>query len=477
MEVTLDKKNNVNALITIKLDETDYGTKVKKTLKEYAQKAQLKGFRPGKVPIGHIKRMYGKSVLAQEVSELANESLKNYLEEEKLRLVANPLFSETESPEVDWDTQKKFSFVYEVGLEPEMDYETAFSKIQLTKREIEISEEDVNEYIENLRKFYGERPELEESEAGDNLIGTFRQGDFSNAGSFQINELPESEQAKFIGVKKEETVSFDLRSVFSTNEKLLECFHDAKLDSIKDLEGEFTFDVHNINRTVPAEIGQKLFDSVLGEGKAKDEESFREAVRAIIQKYYDIQTGDLLTADFQTETTQVLEVPEFPDDFLRRWLLTNEGVNEGNLEENFKMFRKSILWEITRNQASEAQELANPSQEDLVAQLKKRFFMQYYQMNILNMSDEVMDMFVQQFFQNSENQGQVMAEMNTLSTTQLLTKIKDTLQIETVKMTREEFEQFSKEQWERIQAEQAAEKVQNVTGVIEDTEAEEIVEA
>lgn len=468
MEVTLEKKNNVTASITVRLDEADYSDNVNKTLKDYAKKANMKGFRPGKVPVGLMKKMYGKSVLVQEVSELSQEALKNYIKEEDLKLVAQPIFDGEAAPEIDWDTQKEFTFAYEVGLEPEIDYEPLLANLDLTKREIEISEEDVNEYIENLRGYYGERPEVEESEAGDSLIGTFRRGEeFSAQGFFKIEEVPESEQAQFIGLKKEDSLSFDLRTVFPEDEQVEKAIRNA--ENAKELTGKFTFEVHNISRTIPSEMNLVFFNKVFGEGQVENEEEFVAKVREVTDKYYSTHAKNLLMADFQKGLADQVN-PEFPDEFLRKWLLTNGEVNEENIDENFRGFKKNILWEIVRSQATRKHEIPETSQEDLVAHLKNQFFMQYYEMNILSMNDQILDMLVQQYFQNQENQAQIFAEMNTIATTRLIDKIEESLKIETVKMTRQEFEDFSKAQWEKMQAEQEAEKIVNQADEVEEAE-------
>lgn len=470
MEVTLDKKNNVTASITIKLTEADYGDNVKKSLKDYAKKANLKGFRPGKVPVGLIKKMYGKSVLVQEVTEMSGQKLQEYIKEEDLKLVAQPIFDEELTPVPDWDNDVDFSFSYEVGLEPVVDYEPVFSELSLTKREIEISEDDVNEYIENLQQYYGERPEIEQTEATDTLIGTFKQGEFAGQGFFKIADVAEGEQEKFIGVKKEDVIKFDLRTAFPDEEKLAEVMRNV--DNVAELAGEFEFEVHNLTRTIAAEMDEKFFKSVFGEGKVENEEEFRAKVKESIEKYYNTQTRNLFVADFQKGATEKL-TPEFPDAFLRKWLLTNDGITEDNVDENFKGLKDSVLWEITRNQANKAKELEEPTHEDLIAHLKNQFFMQYFQMNILNMDENIMGMLVQQYLGNQENQGQIMSDLNLLSTTRLLEKIEESLKVETVKMTRQEFEDYSKEQWEKMEAEKKAKEIAET----ETVEAEEVVEA
>lgn len=454
MEVTLDKKNNVTASITVKLDETDYQDNVNKALKEHAKKANLKGFRPGKVPVGLIKKMYGKSVLVQEVLRLSEGRLQEYIQEQDIKIVAQPVFSEQDT-KVDWDQDTIFEFIYDIGLEPEIDFDMLIQNLNLTKRNVETSDQDVDDYIKNLQDQYGERPEIEISEADDSLIGTFEQGDVVAQGFFKINDVAENLQDKFLGVQADDVVTFDLRTAFPEDEQVENTLR--TIENPRSLEGEFTFKVHKITRTNPAQLDIEFFNKVLGENKAENEEEFRVQVKEIIQKYYDIHCKNLLMVDFHHELTSQLN-PEFPDDFLRKWLLTNEQITEQNIDESFREFKQNLLWEITRNQACQKHEIEQPSQDDLVHSLKEQFFVQYYNMNILNITDNIMDMFVQQYLQNKENQNAIYGELNRISTIRLLEKIQDVLKIEHVSMSRQEFETFSKQEYEKAQKEQESKK-------------------
>ena len=153
MDIVLDKKDATNASLKVTVSEADYKQGFNSKLKEYSKKVQLKGFRPGKVPTGLVKKMYGKSILVEEVLNVLNESINKYFDDNKLPLVGQPLPVEEDENRIDWDNQKEFEFHYRLGLAGDYDYD--LSKIELTQYEIELEEKDVDEVVDNIRKQQG----------------------------------------------------------------------------------------------------------------------------------------------------------------------------------------------------------------------------------------------------------------------------------------------------------------------------------
>ncbi len=467
MEVTLEKIDKFTASITVKISETDYTDKVNNALKEHAKKANMKGFRPGKVPVNLIKKMYGKSVLADTVLQAAENTLKHYIVEKEIKLIAQPLFDDKNLPEIDWDTQKEFTFTYEIGLEPEIDVQSFVHNLgQFTERKIEIPEQDLDEYIEELQRQYGEYPQAEESQPNDVLMGKFIQGEhFSEAVRFNVQEVAENERDKFIGIKKDAVVTFDLRAAFPEDSKIKTLNNN---ENVSDLKGEFTFELHNISRAIPAQINQDFFDKVFGENVVTDEAQFRSKVREASQKYYDVHSRNLLIMDFHKAVNEQLN-PEFPDDFARRWLLSNESITQDNLEENFLQFKNSLIWELALRKAFADHNIEQIEEEAFIKHIKDQLFVQYYNMNVLHLEDSFMDMLVQQYMHNTENQEDLRMIFNMLKIGRLFNIFKDSLEIQTVEMTRKEFEDFSREAWEKAEAEN------DTLQIVE--EMEEVIEA
>ncbi|MGB3616599.1 MAG: trigger factor family protein, partial [Catalinimonas sp.] len=169
MNITLDKQDENHASLEIVLTEEDYRPKVTAKVKEYGKRVQLKGFRPGKVPPGLIRKMYGRSILIEEVNELLSQGMSDYIREQKLGVVGEPVPDVERQEQIDWDNQKEFAFRFQLGLIPEFTYDPA--AVQVTRYAVEVTEEQVDETIERMRDHYGEEEEVEEADEETTLTG------------------------------------------------------------------------------------------------------------------------------------------------------------------------------------------------------------------------------------------------------------------------------------------------------------------
>ena len=199
MEITLDKKSNTEGLIKIKLTEDDYQPHVEEKIKDFAKKANIKGFRPGKVPTGVIKRLYGKSILVDEINHLLSHKISDYIRDNNLRILGDPLPNHQKSEAIDWDTQKEFEFEYQIGLVDDFQYEIS-DKVKIQAYQIEADDKAVEETIDDLKNRFGNVSYPEVTEAGDNISGTISQkdGDFSlEFAHISIPKMVQKEQKKF----------------------------------------------------------------------------------------------------------------------------------------------------------------------------------------------------------------------------------------------------------------------------------------
>ncbi len=369
MDITLDKKGNTEASIKIKLKEDDYQPKVEEKVKEYRKKAQIKGFRPGKVPAGLIKKMYGKAILVEEINQLISESLPKYIKEQDFNVLGEPLPDTNTTEDIDWDAQKEFEFTYDIGFVNEFDYE-AFDQVKLTRYEIQVTDKEIDEEIKYYKERFGETDSPETVEAGDNISGTLEQAetDTNQEVYFKLEEdLDKGVIKQLTGLKKEEQVTLDIRKLFPEDEQLANVFY-KDVEEVKDIKGDFTLTVNNITRLKPAEINQDFFDKLYGkdeEGKpvVNSEEEFRKKVEETLAENLANETGFLLQRDikdYYIENTSF----EMPDDFLKRWLLaTNEKLTEEELEKDYEQFAKEIKWDLIRNKVAKELEVQVEPQE------------------------------------------------------------------------------------------------------------------
>ena len=216
MEITLNKKNNTEGLIKIKLTEGDYQPHVEEKVKEYARKANIKGFRQGKVPTGVIKKMFGKSILVEEINHLLSHKLSDYIKENNLKILGRTFPNQEKAQTIDWDTQKNFEFDYQIGMVEDFNYELS-SKVKVKSYPIEVDKKIIEETIADLKKRFGKVSYPEASEASIIYLEiTSADADFKREHAFiAIEKVEKKEQKKFIGLKKDEEVEFEISKLFS----------------------------------------------------------------------------------------------------------------------------------------------------------------------------------------------------------------------------------------------------------------------
>ncbi|GAB3163957.1 trigger factor [Telluribacter humicola] len=355
MEVLLEKSSPTTASLRVKLTKEDYQPKVDKTIKDYSKRVNLKGFRPGKVPSHVINRMYGKSILVDEVNHMLSHAVSDYIRDNKLQVVGDPLPNREQAASIDWDKQTDFEFVYELGLAT--DFEVDFTNIAAVPHyTINADEQELESTLTNLRERFADSAHPETSEEGDMLYGELKQesSEFSTKTAIPTKQLNAESLPKFIGVKKEDTLTFDIQNTFNDSSAIAHVTGKKKED-IDQLSGEFTFVVEDITRSAPAELNQEFFDKVLGPGQVESEEQFREKVLEIIKGNYEREAEALLRRDMEQALVSNISI-DLPADFLKDWLeRSNEGkFTREQIEEQFADFEKSLKLSLIKNKIAEA---------------------------------------------------------------------------------------------------------------------------
>lgn len=362
MEVLLEKSTPTNATLTVKLAKEDYQPKVDKTLKDYSKRVNLKGFRPGKVPAQVIQRMYGKSIVIDEVNQLLSDTVSGYIRDNKLPVVGEPQIDREKTSAIDWDKQSEFEFAYELGLAS--DFEVNLSVLPaVSSYTIEAGEKELNDTIENLRTQFAGQINPEVSEAGDMIYGELKQGDFSTKTAIPSRQIKEEAQAQFIGLSKGSEITFDIRNTFVDDKAV------AHLTGLKDedaaaLAGDFTFTVEDITRQAPAEINQEFFDKVLGVGKADNEAAFLDQVAEIIKNNYAREADALLRRDIDQALLDNISI-DLPEEFLKKWLFNaNEGkFTPEQIDADYPQFTKSLKLSLIKNKMAEQVDIKVESEE------------------------------------------------------------------------------------------------------------------
>jgi trigger factor len=355
MEILLDKKDAANASLTVKLTQEDYKAKVDHKIKDYSKKVAIKGFRPGKVPVAVVQKMYGRSILVEEVSNLLAESINGYISENKLRILGEPLPDNEATGNVVWENNADYKFVYNLGLVPEFAVDLT-AKTGLTSYEIEVNDKSVAETLENLKQQFGEMVDVESSSEGDFINGKLKEvdGTFESTTLLPTNKLAKSELKKFLGLKVGDTVKFDIQKAFDKDVAVIAHFTGATNEVAEKMAGQYEFTVESIRHTKLPELNQELFDKVFGKDAVKTEEEFNAKLKETIAENYKRESKSFLSRELQKTLVENTNI-ELPSEFLKRWLLvSNEGkISQEQIDLEFDYYAKELKWNLIQNQLAE----------------------------------------------------------------------------------------------------------------------------
>lgn len=435
MDIQLEKNSSTEALIKINLKGADYQPKLKEKLKSYSKEANIKGFRPGKVPISLIEKMYGKSIMVEEINKLLVNSLKEYITKNDLKIIGDPLPNNEKAQEIDWDTQTEFDFEYSVGLIDDFEYNLG---IKINKYQIKLDKKVIDEAVEDLKQQYGKMTNPEVSESGDSIFGTLAQesSEFSKDGLVYIDKVAKKLQKSFIGVKKEDVIKVDIEKLFEDEKDLIEVIGLPE-EEIKALTGEFEITVKNVNRVIPAEMNQEFFDKIFGEGKVKTEEEFLAEHNKIFEENYDKESEYLLAHQLQEKLIKETKL-NIPEDFYKKWILaTNQELKEEELEKDFEHYVRDLKWTLIKNRIGEDNDL-KVEYKDTVDYAKKMFQTQFGAMELNEEMDKQMDVMANNYLQQNNGEN-YMNVSNQLRTEKILDFFKQKAEISVKKVTRDEF--------------------------------------
>ena len=414
MNITLDKKSTIEASIKVKLNEEDYQLKVEEKVKEHAKTASIKGFRPGKVPVGMIRKMYGKSILVEEVNHMLSHAVNDYVKEQDLKIIGQPLPSSSDTDKIDWDTQKEFEFDFDLGLIDEFKVDLS-SKQKVKGYTIKVDDKTMTETLDNLKKQFGQMTNPEVSEEGDALFGTLSQdgAELTNDTLLNISDIDKKLQKQFIGMKKDEVVNFDIEKAIKSTTTLATLLGKTEAE-VQDLKGKFSFIIKNINRTEPAELNQEMFDKVFGPNAVKSEEEFLNKISDTISGNYTRETDLFLENSIRDHFVAKTKI-DVPNGFLKRWLLaSNDGkVTEEVLEKEYDMYVTSLKWDLIKSKIADENEV-KVENKDVLAKSKAMIMEQFGGQGLGDQFADKLDEFADNYLRanNGENYMTVFSQVH-----------------------------------------------------------------
>jgi trigger factor len=446
LNITLYKQSGTDGLIKISLTQSDYQPKVEEKIKDFARKANIKGFRQGKVPSGVIKKMYGKSILVEEVNHLVSHSVSDYIRDQKLRILGDPMPNHEKAYTIDWDAQKDFEFEFQIGLVEDFTVELS-PKVKIKSHPIEVDQKVIDETMEDLKTRFGNTTYPEVSEATHNLYGDISlKGEEEIKGSYiAIEKVAKKEQKKFIGLKKDDVVEFDLNKTFADEAAISQVLNISE-EEAKGAAGTYTFKVTNISQVEPAEINQELFDKVFGKDAVKDESEFIEKIKSTIGENYDRESDHLLNHEIQHHLVDHTKI-SMPELFLKNWLKmsSNGQVTEEILDKEFNAYKESLKWDLIKNKIAEEKAIKVEGDE-VREKAKQQITEQFGGAAIAAQLGDKLNDIANNFLSGQDGKGEMFMKIyNQLRDEKIMKSIKDSITIDEKKVSLDEFKKKAAE--------------------------------
>jgi trigger factor len=444
MNITRENIDDLNAVLKVEISKPDYEEKVETVLKDYRKKANIKGFRPGMVPIGLVRKMYGKAVQVDEINKLVTESIQKYLSDEKIEILGDPLPKLEENEKINFDTQEDFKFSFELGLTPPIELKLS-KKNKVNFHEIIIDEKMKNDYLTNYTRRYGELKQAESIEDKDVVKGRIEavdgdgnpvaEGPLAEETSLGIDIIKDEDVKKqFIGRKVNETIDFDIKKAFPNDSEVAGILKKKK-EEVENINGNFRFTVNEISRFHPAEVGKELFDRIYGEGIVNNEEEFMKKIEEEIALNLKRESDYKLMIDIKA---LALEKTEFnlPEEFLKKWLLrVNENTTQEQIESEFDNFRKDLKWQLIRNKVARENEV-KISEEELIREAENITRYQFQQYGLFYVTDEQLTNYAKETLKREDDAKRI---ADKILEEKVIAIMKELLKIENKSITVEDF--------------------------------------
>lgn len=388
MQITEEKIDDLNLVLNVEIKNDDYREQLDKSVKSYAKKANIPGFRPGKVPAGIIRKKYGKALLADELYKIIQDSLDNYIKEHKLNILGIPLPDDNQTEPGDWDNPGDFVFKYDVGLAP--DFEIKLDKrIKQDYLVIEVEDKMIEDHILNLRKRNGELKNVEQSSEEDILVvdlveldenDEIREGGIMHQATVYLDFIDDEEtKKKLTGLKPGDHVIVDPRKLTREGDEELARMLGVDKSELDKIQSNFRVDVKEVKTFAPAELNEEFFNKMGEPGEIKSVEDLKEKIKSDTEKQFARESDRLFYSKMRKYLIEKAAI-ELPDGFLKRYIkATNENpITDEQLESEYDLYADSLKWQLIENKLME-QAGIKVEENDLLEKARQFIAEQYMQ--------------------------------------------------------------------------------------------------
>ena len=413
MKITFDCPDKINGLLTMTIEAADYQDQVEKTLKNYRKKAQVPGFRPGMVPMGMIKKQYGAAVKVDEINKLMGEKLYEYIHENKIQMLGEPLPNQEKQKPQDIENDGTLEFVFDIAVAPEIKAELT-SKDKIDYYAIKADDKLIDDQVQMYASQAGEFVKADVFSGNDTITGDMREldekgntkeGGITTEGAMVMPAYIKADDQKklFDGAKPGDIITFNPKKAYPDNDAEVAALLKVQKDDVKDLNSDFSYQITEIRHFEPAAVDQKLFDRVFGEGTVKDEKGFREKIAETIAPQLQQNSDYKFMLDVRAYLEKKVGDLQFPEALLKRVMLqNNKDKGADYVEKNFEGSIKELKWHLIKEQIVAANNI-KVEDDDLKNVAKEAIRAQFAQYGMSNIPDDVLENYAEEQLKKREN--------------------------------------------------------------------------
>ena len=452
MKISFECADKINGLLTMTVEAADYQEAVEKSQKNYRKKAQVPGFRPGMVPMGMIKKQYGTAVKVDEVNKVLGEKLYEYIQENNIKMLGEPLPNQEKQVPQDFEKDDDLTFVFDIAVAPEFKAELT-GKDKIDYYNITIDDKMIDDQVQMYASQAGEFVKADVFSGNDTITGDLREldenGNTKEGGIVTESAMvmpayikAEDQKKLFDGAKAGDIITFNPKKAYPDNDAEVAALLKTEKENVKDLNADFSYQITEIRHFQPADVDQKLFDRVFGEGTVKDEKEFRQKISDTIAPQLQQNSDYKFLLDVREHMEKKVGKLEFPEALLKRVMLqNNKDKGADYVEKNFEGSIKELGWHMIKEQLVAANNI-KVEDADLKAVAKEAIRAQFAQYGMSNVPDDVLENYAAEQLKKRENVDNFVDRAVDVKLTETLKKV---VKLNEKSVTLEEFNKLMSE--------------------------------
>lgn len=412
MKVSFENPDKINGLLTITVEEADYKNEVDQTLKDYRKKANVPGFRPGQVPMGMIKRQYGGAVKMDAINKIVGEQINKYITDNKINMLGQPLASEAQQPQ-DLEKEGPYTFIFDIAVAPEFEIELT-SKDKIDYYDINVDDALIDRQVEMFASRLGKNVDVEEYADGDVIKGDLRELDKKGntkedgltveAAMVMPEYIKAAAQKKlFKGAKVGDIITFNPRKAYKDSDAEMAALLKIEKDKLAEHEGDFSYQITNIQRFENHAVDQELFDQTFGKDQVKDEKAFRAKIAEGLKGQLEMDSDYKFLQDVRKYAEEKVGQLTYPDALLKRMMKENNKEKDQEfIDKNYDASIKELTWSLIRNRLSEKAQV-KVNDEDVRNAARETARVQFAQYGMNNVPDEYVNNYADELLKKQES--------------------------------------------------------------------------